>query len=57
MNVLPELEEGGNDPVVIAFKHSIMVVLPAPLWPKIRVSGFWNLIIAYVYKLFSSLYY
>lgn len=39
MKLWPERALGGNSPVQESFKHSIMVVLPAPLWPTIRVKG------------------
>ena len=44
INVLPPKQLGGNDPVVIYFKHSIIVVLPAPLCPQITVNGLVKLI-------------
>eukprot|EP00923_Selenidium_pygospionis_P020891 GHVN01036016.1.p2 GENE.GHVN01036016.1~~GHVN01036016.1.p2 ORF type:complete len:154 (+),score=52.54 GHVN01036016.1:395-856(+) len=39
MNDCPLLQFGGSSPVVAIFKHSTIVVLPAPLCPTMRVRG------------------
>uniref|UniRef100_A0A2P2LV10 DNA repair protein RAD50 n=1 Tax=Rhizophora mucronata TaxID=61149 RepID=A0A2P2LV10_RHIMU len=39
MKLWPDLAFGGNSPVQESFKHSIIVVLPAPLGPTMRVRG------------------
>ena len=36
---LPPNDPGGQSPVVMYLKHSMMVVLPQPFWPKMRVNG------------------
>lgn len=38
----PPLLLGGSSPVVAYLRHSIMVVLPEPLYPTMRVSGVLN---------------
>ena len=37
--VWPFLQLGGIEPVVTCLRHSMMVVLPAPLWPTMSVMG------------------
>ena len=32
-------EFGGESPVVMYLRHSMMVVLPQPFWPRMRTSG------------------
>ena len=39
---LPRLASGGSSPVRAILMHSMMVVLPEPLLPTIRVRGFRN---------------
>jgi hypothetical protein len=38
----PPLLFGGSSPVVAYLRHSMMVVLPDPLYPTMRVSGVLN---------------
>ena len=36
---LPLYDPGGKSPVVTYLRHSIIVVLPHPFWPRISVKG------------------
>ena len=36
---LPFWDPGGESPVVMYLRHSMMVVLPQPFWPRMRTRG------------------